>query len=149
MAFCRRFGQITREYYFFLLGVVKFNGQNCFCHDCFIYFNEFQNRDYIEALVDKLNAGKPLCPVGLNTLVIPRKGTADSSNEMEQPYVYLNCGHVQGQHSWGQDKDSDARRCSLCFKVAPPFFFFEIEFQINIFNRIDKKKVFLFRSVPL
>ncbi|EEB13345.1 protein pellino, putative [Pediculus humanus corporis] len=77
------------------------------------------NRDYIEALVDKLNAGKPLCPVGLNTLVIPRKGTADSSNEMEQPYVYLNCGHVQGQHSWGQDKDSDARRCSLCFKVGP------------------------------
>lgn len=56
-----------------------------------------------------------MCPVGLNTLVIPRKSTLD--NDKQQPYVYLNCGHVQGHHDWGQEKDSNARCCPMCLKV--------------------------------
>ncbi|VVD02934.1 unnamed protein product [Leptidea sinapis] len=49
----------------------------------------------LEALVDELNAGRPQCPVGLNTLVIPRK-LSSVRDDLNQPYVYLNCGHVQG-----------------------------------------------------
>lgn len=45
--------------------------------------------------MDEINAGRPQCPVGLNTLVIPRKVTL--GDHVNQPYVYLNCGHVQGK----------------------------------------------------
>lgn len=74
-------------------------------------------KDYLEELVDQVNAGRPVCPVGLNTLVIPRKSTLD--NDKQQPYVYLSCGHVQGHHDWGQEKDSNARCCPMCLKVGP------------------------------
>lgn len=72
---------------------------------------------HLEQKIDELNAGRPQCPVGLNTLVIPRKSTL--SNNDKQPYVYLNCGHVQGLHEWGQDKESDARTCPMCLKIGP------------------------------
>lgn len=68
--------------------------------------------------MDQLNAGKPLCPVGLNTLVVPRRVISDGSLENDQPFVYLNCGHVQGHHSWGQEEHSDSKCCSLCFEVS-------------------------------
>jgi hypothetical protein len=54
-----------------------------------------QNKRDLEKLVDEINAGRPQCPVGLNTLVIPRKVTL--GDHVNQPYVYLNCGHVQGK----------------------------------------------------
>uniref|UniRef100_A0A182SA47 Pellino n=1 Tax=Anopheles maculatus TaxID=74869 RepID=A0A182SA47_9DIPT len=71
----------------------------------------------LEKLVDEINAGRPQCPVGLNTLVIPRK--VSLGDHVNQPYVYLNCGHVQGQHGWGQDKNTNARRCPMCLEVGP------------------------------
>ncbi|KAL5282904.1 PELI1 family protein [Megaselia abdita] len=71
----------------------------------------------LEKLIDEINAGRPQCPVGLNTLVIPRK--VSLVEKMNQPYVYLNCGHVQGHHDWGQDKQTGARRCPMCFQVGP------------------------------
>ncbi|KAJ6637458.1 Protein pellino [Pseudolycoriella hygida] len=71
----------------------------------------------LEKLVDEINAGRPQCPVGLNTLVIPRKVTL--GEHINQPYVYLNCGHVQGNHDWGQDKSTGARRCPMCLEVGP------------------------------
>lgn len=112
---------------------------------CFIY----QTKRDLEKLVDQINEGRPQCPVGLNTLVIPRKITL--SEHMNQPYVYLNCGHVQGNdsshinwnilvfsyrihlfisivlfyvsrtgnHDWGQDKSTGARRCPMCLEVGP------------------------------
>jgi len=52
-----------------------------------------------------------------NTLVIPRKVTGNENQQ--QPYVYLNCGHVQGLHEWGQDKDSGARKCPICLELGP------------------------------
>lgn len=55
----------------------------------------FQSKRDVEKLVDEINEGRPQCPVGLNTLVIPRKVTLNE--HMNQPYVYLNCGHVQGK----------------------------------------------------
>ncbi|XP_049819907.1 protein pellino isoform X1 [Aethina tumida] len=71
----------------------------------------------LEREIDKINAGRPQCPVGLNTLVIPRKVTPNENQQ--QPYVYLNCGHVQGLHDWGQDKDSGARKCPICLELGP------------------------------
>lgn len=78
-------------------------------------------KDYLENLVDKLNAGRPVCPVGLNTLVIPRKASFSGADgtDKQQPYVYLNCGHVQGSHDWGHEKNSLTRTCPLCTKVGP------------------------------
>ena len=54
--------------------------------------------------------------VGLNTLVIPRKSAAPSAGDGD-PWVYLNCGHVQGRHQWGQEQGTDSRTCPMCFKV--------------------------------
>ncbi|GFR19008.1 protein pellino [Trichonephila clavata] len=71
----------------------------------------------LEEKIDELNAGRPQCPVGLNTLVISRKYTLKSSDK--QPYVYLICGHVQGLHGWREDKESNARTCPMCLKVGP------------------------------
>ncbi|KAH9630815.1 hypothetical protein HF086_001043 [Spodoptera exigua] len=72
----------------------------------------------LEALVDELNAGRPQCPVGLNTLVIPRK-LSSAHQDLNQPYVYLNCGHVQGEHSWGAEgSESGSRRCPMCLTAG-------------------------------
>ena len=54
-----------------------------------------QTKRDLEKLIDEINAGRPQCPVGLNTLVIPRK--VNIGDQINQPYVYLNCGHVQGE----------------------------------------------------
>lgn len=72
-------------------------------------------KDYLEELIEKLNAARPVCPVGLNTLVIPRKSVV---NNKQQPYVYLNCGHVQGLHDWGQETHSSLRTCPMCLKES-------------------------------
>uniref|UniRef100_A0ABD2XFY0 Protein pellino n=1 Tax=Trichogramma kaykai TaxID=54128 RepID=A0ABD2XFY0_9HYME len=71
----------------------------------------------LEELVDAINAGRPQCPVGLNTLVIPRRTASESAQQ--QPYVYLKCGHVQGHHDWGQEKDKATRRCPMCLVAGP------------------------------
>ncbi|XP_059053189.1 protein pellino [Achroia grisella] len=77
----------------------------------------------LETLVDELNAGRPQCPVGLNTLVIPRRlstAASERSQDLNQPYVYLNCGHVQGEHSWGAEgTEAGARRCPMCLTAGP------------------------------
>ena len=56
--------------------------------------------------------------MGLNTLVIPRKSVAPPAGDGE-PWVYLNCGHVQGRHQWGQEQGTDSRTCPMCLKVGP------------------------------
>ncbi|KAL3873665.1 hypothetical protein ACJMK2_036777 [Sinanodonta woodiana] len=71
-----------------------------------------------EHLIEELNAGRPQCPVGLMTLVLPKKGTLGINDK--QPFVYLKCGHVHGQHQWGQTKGGgDERTCPLCLSVGP------------------------------
>lgn len=72
---------------------------------------------HLEEQIDELNAGRPQCPVGLNTLVIPRKSTLSTSEK--QPYVYLKCGHVQGLHDWGLDINTNTRTCPMCLSVGP------------------------------
>ena len=70
----------------------------------------------MEYNIAAINAGRPQCPVGLNTLVLPSKNTLTESDK--QPYVYLNCGHVHGQHNWGpEDPDTKDRTCPMCRKV--------------------------------
>ncbi|CAB3397900.1 unnamed protein product [Caenorhabditis bovis] len=67
----------------------------------------------LEMALDRLNAGKPQCPVNLNTLVIPKKRSSRGLSR-RQPYVYLKCGHVQGKHDWGVHPTSGGQRAGKC-----------------------------------
>ncbi|VBB30568.1 unnamed protein product [Acanthocheilonema viteae] len=74
-------------------------------------------RSELESRLNEINAGKPQCPVNLNTLIIPRKKSAKTHGSSRQPYVYLNCGHVQGKHAWGKNDKSDSGtlyKCPIC-----------------------------------
>ncbi|VDD91706.1 unnamed protein product [Enterobius vermicularis] len=73
------------------------------------------SRDDLEQALEALNAGRPQCPVSLNTLKVPKKKSANSGSS-KQPYVYLNCGHVQGKHDWGLHNVSNttAYTCPVC-----------------------------------
>lgn len=95
-------------------------------------FRASPTKKSLEDKVDLLNASRPQCPVGLNTLVIPRKpitpgnqhhrhGHRDHSTKPDkshQPYVYLKCGHVQGYHDWGTTEKSNQRTCPICLSVG-------------------------------
>ena len=52
-------------------------------------------RRYLELELDSLNSKKPQCPVGLHTLIIK---TQPISSNFSNPYVYVSCGHVHGNH---------------------------------------------------
>ncbi|VDK57517.1 unnamed protein product, partial [Cylicostephanus goldi] len=70
----------------------------------------------LEMALDRLNAGKPQCPVNLNTLIIPKKKSSKGGGS-RQPYVYLRCGHVQGKHEWGHHALSNGQqsyKCPIC-----------------------------------
>ncbi|KAF7653535.1 hypothetical protein LDENG_00081680 [Lucifuga dentata] len=79
---------------------------------------------HLEALRQELNAGRPQCPVGFNTLAFPslsRKAVPDE----KQPWAYLLCGHVHGYHSWGGrcdpkvDVEGQQRECPMCRARGP------------------------------
>lgn len=94
----------------------------------------------LEEKIDQLNATRPQCPVGLNTLVIPRKPVhtfntrqhrshKDNHNFIREsiershrkshyPYVYLKCGHVQGYHDWGVTDKLNQRTCPICMNIG-------------------------------
>ncbi|KAG5831189.1 hypothetical protein ANANG_G00301190 [Anguilla anguilla] len=55
---------------------------------------------HLEALRQELNAARPQCPVGFNTLAFPSVRRQDAVDD-RQPWAYLRCGHVHGYHSWG------------------------------------------------
>ncbi|XP_039597002.1 E3 ubiquitin-protein ligase pellino homolog 2 isoform X1 [Polypterus senegalus] len=79
---------------------------------------------HIEALRQEINAARPQCPVGLNTLVFPsmQRSRDLAALEEKQPWVYLACGHVHGFHNWGHrsDRESNAQReCPMCRTVGP------------------------------
>ncbi|CAN0252975.1 E3 ubiquitin-protein ligase pellino homolog 1-like isoform X1 [Lampetra fluviatilis] len=82
---------------------------------------------HIELLRQELNAARPQCPVGLNTLAFPstaqqqqqqqrRMGGAAGGGggryvarpDARQPWAYLTCGHVHGRHDWGLREDAAA-----------------------------------------
>lgn len=110
-------------------------------------FKASPTKKLLEEKIDMLNATRPQCPVGLNTLVIPRKpipppnnhqqhhhrggykdhnhhhhshhnNSKDSDKSSHQPYVYLKCGHVQGYHDWGTTDKSNQRTCPICLSVG-------------------------------
>jgi len=78
--------------------------------------NNRPSKDELDRRLDELNAGKPQCPVNLNTLIIPRR--RKEAHSSRQPYVYLACGHVQGKHNWGVIHSSNNKvstfRCPIC-----------------------------------
>ncbi|RMB98572.1 hypothetical protein DUI87_24788 [Hirundo rustica rustica] len=75
---------------------------------------------HIEALRQEINAARPQCPVGLNTLAFPSINRKDVVEE-KQPWAYLSCGHVHGYHNWGHRSDTEAneRECPMCRTVGP------------------------------
>lgn len=83
---------------------------------------------HLEALRQELNATRPQCPVGLNTLAFPsmqrssRAMPSIAQQQDKQPWVYLACGHVHGYHEWGHSSDhepNDKRECPMCRAVGP------------------------------
>lgn len=102
-------------------------------------FKASPTKKSLEEKIDMLNASRPQCPVGLNTLVIPRKPILPNANHRshrhyrkdnhspkdrsdeksgQQPYVYLKCGHVQGYHDWGATDKMNQRTCPICLSVG-------------------------------
>uniref|UniRef100_H3B803 Pellino E3 ubiquitin protein ligase 1 n=1 Tax=Latimeria chalumnae TaxID=7897 RepID=H3B803_LATCH len=75
---------------------------------------------HLEALRQEINAARPQCPVGFNTLAFPSMKRKDVVDE-KQPWVYLNCGHVHGYHNWGnkEERDGKDRECPMCRSVGP------------------------------
>ncbi|PIO40727.1 hypothetical protein AB205_0036600, partial [Aquarana catesbeiana] len=75
---------------------------------------------HIEALRQEINAARPQCPVGLNTLAFPSMNRKDVVEE-KQPWAYLTCGHVHGYHNWGHRSDAEAneRECPMCRTIGP------------------------------
>ncbi|XP_051678874.2 E3 ubiquitin-protein ligase pellino homolog 2 isoform X1 [Oryctolagus cuniculus] len=75
---------------------------------------------HIEALRQEINAARPQCPVGLNTLAFPSISRKEVVEE-KQPWAYLSCGHVHGYHDWGHRSDAEAneRECPMCRTVGP------------------------------
>ncbi|KAK7867764.1 hypothetical protein R5R35_002264 [Gryllus longicercus] len=117
----------------------------------------------LEALVDDLNAGRPQCPVGLNTLVLPRTlSSVGGEDGRHAPYVYLKCGHVQGLHAWGRERGAAGRRCPMCREVSTavklclgsePAFYVDVGKLTHAFNPCGhlatEKTVKYWSSVPV
>lgn len=83
---------------------------------------------HLEALRQELNAARPQCPVGLNTLAFPsmqrssRALPSIAQQQDKQPWVYLACGHVHGYHEWGHSSEREPngkRECPMCRAVGP------------------------------
>ncbi|XP_061815985.1 E3 ubiquitin-protein ligase pellino homolog 1 [Nerophis lumbriciformis] len=85
----------------------------------------------LESLRQELNAARPQCPVGFNTLAFPSLAQREIVDK-KQPWVYVNCGHVHGYHNWGYRKDkgpagpggtvpasTGERECPMCRRVGP------------------------------
>jgi pellino protein len=75
----------------------------------------------------ELNDGFMHCPVGLQTLYIPKGDSPQIQRSSSQyasvrfPWVYLTCGHVHGPHEWKADQKetNEHRTCPVCRKVGP------------------------------
>ncbi|KAM9426561.1 E3 ubiquitin-protein ligase pellino homolog 3 isoform 2-T2 [Pholidichthys leucotaenia] len=85
----------------------------------------------LESLRQELNAARPQCPVGFNTLAFPSLAQREIVDK-KQPWVYVNCGHVHGYHNWGYRKEkgpagpggtapasTGERECPMCRRVGP------------------------------
>ncbi|KAM6971989.1 E3 ubiquitin-protein ligase pellino homolog 1-like [Aplochiton taeniatus] len=78
---------------------------------------------HLEALRQELNAGRPQCPVGFNTLAFPSLRCKEVLDE-KQPWVYVHCGHVHGYHGWQgcrQEAETQGRvrECPMCRARGP------------------------------
>ncbi|XP_056135983.1 E3 ubiquitin-protein ligase pellino homolog 1-like [Lampris incognitus] len=79
---------------------------------------------HLEALRQELNAGRPQCPVGFNTLAFPSLRRKEVLDE-KQPWVYLRCGHVHGFHGWEGQRNGEVeaegreRECPMCRSHGP------------------------------
>jgi len=70
-------------------------------------------KGYVQGLVNQVNVERLMCPVDLTELHLDCLRT--QYNNHRQPYVYLNCGHLQSQHGWGcSESRVEHYTCPLC-----------------------------------
>ncbi|KAM8852722.1 E3 ubiquitin-protein ligase pellino homolog 1b [Synchiropus picturatus] len=77
---------------------------------------------HLEALRQEINAARPQCPVGFNTLAFPSMRRKELPPDEKQPWVYLRCGHVHGYHDWGnhqEAREGRLRECPMCRAKGP------------------------------
>jgi len=74
---------------------------------------------HLEDLVQRVNAGRFLCPVDLSNLVIDYSLLQEDLqyDNDRQPYIYLNCGHLQSNHRWG--RRCGTYTCAVCKMDGP------------------------------
>ncbi|XP_074644012.1 protein pellino-like isoform X2 [Tubulanus polymorphus] len=118
------------------------------------------SRRELDHQIEEINAGRPQCPVGLNTLVIPNKNTLTVTEK--QPYVYLKCGHVHGKHEWGASDEAGNRTCPMCRETGPfqklqmgnePSLYVDSELPTHTFNPCghmsSEKTIKYWASIPI
>lgn len=80
-------------------------------------------QELLDHLRKEINRGRPQCPIGFNTLVLPRNRNVGRLLEenSKQPYAYLKCGHVHGFHEWNSkdQEGKEERMCPMCREVGP------------------------------
>ncbi|XP_033635988.1 E3 ubiquitin-protein ligase pellino homolog 2-like [Asterias rubens] len=74
---------------------------------------------HLELLRQGINDTRPQCPIGFNTLVLPKHRHASKQivdENSKQPYAYLKCGHVHGYHMWDSKstQQKTERTCPMC-----------------------------------
>lgn len=75
---------------------------------------------HLERLRQDINDTRPQCPIGFNTLVLPKNRQSSKIMEEKQPYAYLKCGHVHGYHVWNSKEaaKNTERMCPMCREVG-------------------------------
>ncbi|XP_071512085.1 E3 ubiquitin-protein ligase pellino homolog 1-like [Diadema antillarum] len=75
---------------------------------------------HLERLRQDINDTRPQCPIGFNTLVLPKYRQHSKIMEEKQPYAYLKCGHVHGYHVWNskETQKNTERMCPMCREVG-------------------------------
>ncbi|XP_072032405.1 E3 ubiquitin-protein ligase pellino homolog 2-like isoform X2 [Amphiura filiformis] len=80
---------------------------------------------HLEQLRQGINDSRPQCPIGFNTLVLPKHRHQTAKQFLEenskQPYAYLKCGHVHGYHQWDSNSNQERtdRTCPMCRDIGP------------------------------
>lgn len=100
------------------------------CHSVLTGLHTAPSSRQLEEYIERINASRPQCPVGLTTLVLPKRNKAPDSSR--HPYVYLACGHVHGAHDW--KNDSTSRTCPMCMKVCCRCTLYDLTVDVSLIN---------------
>ena len=90
----------------------------------------FQSNTLLRERHHALNQLTPQCPVNFLTLhfrggkLVTDTTKPNEDDNSREPWVYMACGHVVGQHNWkgSQNDNNETRTCPICSRVSrkPP-----------------------------